>query len=115
MASFSYAANIVTFYAAYGEYHSNRWNILVHMVFIPTIVYSLMGLMRNISLGIMHPQDPLYIHSGVVLMAFCWVLYIYEDVASGIAAFLISLVLYFGANYTAIYMGESANSFFALV
>jgi len=65
---------LVRFFASYGSYHNNLYNKLIHIVFIPTILSTIQGLLLRSAFPILAPIVTCLLSLG----------YIYIDAISGI-------------------------------
>jgi len=81
----------------YRSYHYNTINVLIHSVFVPTILFCSMGLLTNVRIPIPIPYIVQYLNLGVIGSFLYSAFYIYLDLIGGIFAtpVLITSSLYF--------------------
>lgn len=81
----------------YRSYHYNTVNVLIHSVFVPTILFCSIGLLTNIRVPIPIPHIVQYLNLGVILGLGYSLFYLFLDPIGGILAtpLLMGSSLYF--------------------
>ncbi len=97
--------NFQGFFASYGEYHANSINKAIHMVFIPVLMATTIGMLNTLhsfaKVTILDYSVPVNISS--VLLCFILLWYIYLDPLSG----LVSSVLYTSSFFLMLHVQAS--------
>lgn len=70
----------------YRSYHYNTINVLIHSVFVPTILFSTMGLLTNVRIPIPIPHVAQYLNLGVIGSLGYSLFYLYLDIIGGVLA-----------------------------
>eukprot|EP01068_Selenidium_serpulae_P014435 Selendium_serpulae@DN6100_c1_g1_i3.p1 len=107
-------SDCVSFYAGYGEYHANKVNKIIHIIFVPAILWTTMGLLESLPI---ESSDAKLV--GVPLnwgMPFLihLLLDIYMDVGAGCVTLILYAILLQSAHQVRVIMGSQANMTFVI-
>ena len=96
----------------YGESHQNGTNKLIHWICVPSIMFSLFGLLYAIPF----PAEPktFYLNWGAVAMALAWVYYLRLSISMFLGFVLVGLGILYGNQLIHEAVGGS-NGYHALV
>lgn len=96
---------------AYGESHQNPTNKLVHWICVPTIFFTIIGLLSRVPLW----GDPIfpsgwipYLHLGTILLLFGLVFYFRKSLVMGIGMLIVSAVILYGVKLVNLTYPEQA-------
>lgn len=115
MASTSFAKDLRSLYAEYGKYHTHSVNVIIHVIFVPTLLMTAMSMARHLPIGRDVADNLWQIHVGFVFLALCLGLYLYLDPLGGVLACLLYIPGYALGNYLYMTMGVDHLKIVALV
>ena len=88
-----------TFFSRYGSYHNNRVNKGIHMLCIPMILWSGMGLMLFLNKQFYYEDTMYSINCATIFFTLLMSLYILIDLVGGVICTLFYGALYMSLNY----------------
>lgn len=82
--------NLVSFFSAYGSYHNNIVNKIIHLVCIPTIVFSLLGLLHHVTFhfDILSNNKLFEVNFQLIFVLLVTSCYMIIDLPSGVLIFV---------------------------
>eukprot|EP00742_Colponemidia_sp_Colp-10_P001071 GILJ01001161.1.p1 GENE.GILJ01001161.1~~GILJ01001161.1.p1 ORF type:complete len:190 (-),score=22.74 GILJ01001161.1:119-688(-) len=114
------AFDLVSHFASYGAYHNNKTNKIIHIIFVPMIVWSLILLLRLIpfesllSFPVSDEKDGFEFHWGAVVLAMLLLYYYALDFGVGLVATAKYGMLYYAANLVYNHMGSTSATRLAI-
>ena len=78
--------DLVPFFSSYGSYHNNIVNKTIHLFCIPTIVFSLLGLLHHVTFHwSLLSKNPIFeINAQFFFILFVTIIYMLIDFPSGV-------------------------------
>eukprot|EP01017_Pseudomicrothorax_dubius_P045461 TRINITY_DN7861_c0_g1_i2.p1 TRINITY_DN7861_c0_g1~~TRINITY_DN7861_c0_g1_i2.p1 ORF type:complete len:194 (+),score=15.18 TRINITY_DN7861_c0_g1_i2:47-628(+) len=90
----------VKFFSGYGAYHNHPVNKAIHIICIPLILFSLLGLFEHADcLNNWASIKGFEIDFGLLFLSGALIFYLYVDTFSGIVAFILYSLLFLGQRY----------------
>lgn len=82
--------NLIKFFSSYGSYHNNIVNKLIHIICIPTIVFSLLALLQHATFHLHLFSNNKVFEINVQLISVLLVTFVYMiiDLPSGVILFI---------------------------
>ena len=87
------------FYFSYAKYHYNDTNKWLHIIFIPTIVFTLLGMLHYARVFTHLTIVPLQVDFGFLLLSVLLPLYLFVDLVTGLVSSVFFLFQLFLSNY----------------
>ena len=105
------------FFIAYGEYHNNKINRLIHLVCIPLIYFSLFGLMQFINYRYFFVGSIFEINPASIFFFVISLLNLYVNIYAGLLTIIWNLFLYILGKILFIrsFKKNSSNEYFQVV
>ena len=82
----AFLPDLIPFFASYGSYHNNKVNKAIHIVCIPTIVFSLLGLLHHLTFhwSVLQKNPIFEINIQFFFILFLTIAYMIIDFPSGV-------------------------------